>query len=393
MISVDEALRRVLALAGPVGSEVVPLRAALGRVLAAPALARLTQPPFDAAAMDGYALAAADHVAGAMLRVVGEAGAGHGFAASLQPGEAVRIFTGAPVPAGAEVVVMQEDVARAGDRITLPARIDSRRHIRLRGQDFAEGQALSAPLLLQPRHLGLLAAMNLPEVTVARRPVVAVIATGDELVMPGEDPGPGQIICSNSFTLAAMAEAAGAEARMLPIARDDEAALRQAFALAAGADLIVSSGGASVGDHDLVGRVAADLGMERAFWKVAMRPGKPLMAGRMGKAVMLGLPGNPVSAFVAARLFLLPLLAAMQGLPGAHAPLRARLGNDVAANGERTHYMRARLESGPDLPMIAPFSEQDSALQRLLTAAGALLIRPPGDGPRAAGEVVEYLPL
>lgn len=393
MISVDEALRRVLALAGPVGSEVVPLRAALGRVLAAPALARLTQPPFDAAAMDGYALAAADHVAGAMLRVVGEAGAGHGFAASLQPGEAVRIFTGAPVPAGAEVVVMQEDVAHEGDRITLPARIDSRRHIRLRGQDFAEGQALSAPLLLQPRHLGLLAAMNLPEVTVARRPVVAVIATGDELVMPGEEPGPGQIICSNSFTLAAMAEAAGAEARMLPIARDDEAALRQAFALAAGADLIVSSGGASVGDHDLVGRVAADLGMERAFWKVAMRPGKPLMAGRMGKAVMLGLPGNPVSAFVAARLFLLPLLAAMQGLPGAHAPLRARLGNDVAANGERTHYMRARLEPGPDLPMIAPFSEQDSSLQRLLTAAGALLIRPPGDGPRAAGEVVEYLPL
>ncbi|MBW6505727.1 MAG: molybdopterin molybdotransferase MoeA [Rhodobacteraceae bacterium] len=392
MISVEEALARVLALCGPVRSEAVPLRAALGRVLAAPAVATLTQPPFDAAAMDGYAITAADHHPGRTLRLIGEAGAGHGFDGTLGPGEAVRIFTGAPVPQGADRVLMQEDVQRAGDHITLPAALDARRHIRPRGQDFAEGQTVAAPLRLTPRHLGLLAAMNVATVTVARRPTVAVIATGDELVMPGEAPGPGQIVCSNSFALAAMAEEAGAEARLLPIARDSEAALRQAFALAADADVIVSSGGASVGEHDLVGKVAAELGMARAFWQVAMRPGKPLMAGRMGNAAMLGLPGNPVSAFVTARLFLVPLLAAMQGLPGGHAPRRTRLAQDVAANGPRTHYMRARLTEG-DAPMIAPFAEQDSAILRLLTEADALLIRPAGDGPRAAGAWVDYLPL
>jgi len=393
MISVEEALARVLALAAPVRAETVPLRAALGRVLAAPAAARLTQPPFDAAAMDGYAVRAADHHPGARLRVVGEAGAGHGFGAALAAGEAVRIFTGAPVPEGAGFVVMQEDVTRDGDTLLLPGALDARQHIRPRGQDFAEGDALAAPVRLGASHLGLLATMNVAEVSVARRPVVAVIATGDELVMPGEVPGPGQIICSNSFTLAAMAEAEGAEARLLPIARDTPEALAQVFALAEGADLIVTSGGASVGDHDHVGAVAASLGMQRAFWKVAMRPGKPLMAGRMGAAAMLGLPGNPVSAFVAARLFLLPLLDAMQGLPGAHAPLAARLATPLPANGERAHYMRARLAPGADLPRITPFAEQDSALTRLLSEANALLIRPAHDAPRAAGDLVNYLPL
>ena len=393
MISVEQALARVLALAGPVRSETVPLRAAAGRVLAAPATARLTQPPFNASAMDGYAVTAADHRPGARLRVVGEAGAGHGFARALAAGEAVRIFTGAPVPEGAGVVVMQENVAREGDTLVLPGTLDPRQHIRQRGQDFAEGEALAAPVRLWASHLGLLAAMNVAEVAVARRPVVAVIATGDELVMPGEVPGPGQIVCSNSFMLAAMAEAAGAEARLLPIARDTPAALAQVFALAAGADLIVTSGGASVGEHDHVGAVAAELGMERAFWKVAMRPGKPLMAGRMGAAAMLGLPGNPVSAFVTARLFMGPLIEAMQGLPGGHAVMRARLGTALPGNGERAHYMRARLGPGADLPGIAPFGEQDSALMRLLTEANALLIRPPHDAPRAAGDLVDYLPL
>jgi len=296
------------------------------------------------------------------------------------------------VPEGADWVLMQEDVHREGDHITLPAKLDPRRHIRPRGQDFAKGQVVAAALRLEPRHLGLLAAMNVATVTVARRPTVAVLATGDELVMPGEAPGPGQIVCSNSFALAAMAEDAGAEARLLPIARDNEAALRQAFALAEGADLIVSSGGASVGEHDLVGKVAADLGLERAFWQVAMRPGKPLMAGRLANAVMLGLPGNPVSAIVTARLFMLPLLAVMQGLPGEHMPLRARLADSVGANGPRTHFMRARLIPG-EVPQIAPFADQDSALLSILTKADALLIRPAGDGPRAAGAWAEYLPL
>ncbi|PKP69683.1 MAG: molybdopterin molybdenumtransferase MoeA [Alphaproteobacteria bacterium HGW-Alphaproteobacteria-4] len=392
MISVEQALARILALSGPVRGETVPLRAALGRVLAAPAVAGLTQPPFDAAAMDGYAITAEDHHPGLTLHVVGDAGAGHGFVGALARGQAVRIFTGAPVPEGAAWVLMQEDVHREGDHITLPAKLDPRRHIRPRGQDFAKGQVVAAPLRLEPRHLGLLAAMNVATVTVARRPTVAVLATGDELVMPGEAPGPGQIVCSNSFALAAMAEDAGAEARLLPIARDNEAALRQAFALAEGADLIVSSGGASVGEHDLVGKVAADLGLERAFWQVAMRPGKPLMAGRLANAVMLGLPGNPVSAIVTARLFMLPLLAVMQGLPGEHMPLRARLADSVGANGPRTHFMRARLIPG-EVPQIAPFADQDSALLSILNKADALLIRPAGDGPRAAGTWAEYLSL
>jgi molybdopterin molybdotransferase len=235
--------------------------------------------------------------------------------------------------------------------------------------------------------------MNVPEVTVYRRPVVAIIATGDELVMPGETPGPDQILCSNNFVLAALAEAAGAEVRMLPIARDTEASLRTVFGLAEGADLIVTSGGASVGEHDLVGKVATDLGLERAFWKIAMRPGKPLMAGRMGRAAMLGLPGNPVSATVCAHLFLLPMLAAMQGLPGVHRTARAVLGADTGPTGPRTHYMRARLGPTDGLPVITPFDSQDSARLGILAEADALLIRPLGDGPRRAGEVVDYLPI
>ena len=222
---------------------------------------------------------------------------------------------------------------------------------------------------------------------------VAVIATGNELVMPGEEPGPDQILCSNNFVVGAMAEAAGAELRMLPIARDSEASLRMVFGLAEGADLIVTSGGASVGEHDLVGAVAAGLGLERAFWKIAMRPGKPLMAGRMGGSVLLGLPGNPVSATVCATLFLGPMLARMQGLEARPEPRRAVLAAPVGANGARTHYMRARLAPGDGLPAITPFGNQDSALLGVLSEADALLIRPIGDGPRAAGEVVDYLPL
>ncbi|HDR27917.1 molybdopterin molybdotransferase MoeA, partial [Rhodovulum sp.] len=219
---------------------------------------------------------------------------------------------------------------------------------------------------------------------------VAIIATGDELVMPGEVPGPDQIVASNGFGLKAMVEAEGGIGRLLPVARDTEASLQTVFGLADGADLIVTIGGASVGDHDLVGKVAADLGMEQAFYKVAMRPGKPLMAGRMGKAAMIGLPGNPVSALVCAMLFLLPVLRVMQGLPAAPAPrLTARLACDLDANGPREHYMRARITADG----IAPFDRQDSALLTILSEAHALIVRPPGDGPRRAGEPVEYLPL
>ena len=393
MITVEEALARCFALVTPLPAEPVGLRQAAGRVLAEAVSARLTQPPFDASAMDGYALGRVGS-AGDRFAVVGEAGAGHAFTGTLAPDQAARIFTGAPLPQGAATIIIQEEVDVDGAAITL--KVDPRPgdHTRRRGQDFAEGDTLSAPRRLRANDLALLAAMNIPEVRVSRRPVVAIIATGDELVMPGETPGPDQIVASNLFALEAMARAEGAETRLLPIARDREEDLRQVFDLAAGADLIVTIGGASVGDHDLVGKVAADMGLERAFWKIAMRPGKPLMAGRLGASLMLGLPGNPVSAIVCGHLFLVPMLRALQGLPQeGPRPARARLAEDVGPAGNRVHYMRARLAPGDDLPLISPFVSQDSALLRILTEADALLVRPLGDGPRHAGEVVDYLPL
>jgi molybdopterin molybdotransferase len=396
LITVEEALARILEMADVLPAETVPLRRAAGRVLSEPVVARLTQPPFDSSAMDGYAIREADHAPGATLSVVGEAGAGHAYVGSVGPGQAVRIFTGAPVPTGAERVVLQEDTRRDGNRITLGDRLEKSTHIRPRGQDFLAGASLPAPRLLRPADLALIGAMNVPEVRIHRRPVVAVLSTGDELVMPGEIPRPDQIIASNGFAIAAIAEEAGAEARLLPIAPDSEDALRQAFALTDDADVIVTIGGASVGDHDHVQKVAQDLGLTRNFWKVAMRPGKPLIAGRMGRGTFLGLPGNPVSAIVTARLFLVPLLAHLQGLPGRHDTLCARLAAPVEANGPRAHYMRARLTlpaGGDDLPAITPMASQDSALLTILTEADALLIRPIGASALGSGEIVRYLPL
>lgn len=390
MISVAEALDHLFALVSPLGTEEVPLADAAGRVLAQDVAARRTQPPFAASAMDGYALNGVEADPDAQFKVIGTSAAGHGFAGRVGPGQTVRIFTGAPVPEGANRVVIQEDVTRQGDVITLGRNLDAATHIRPAGNDFSQGDVLSAPRRLAPTDLALLAAMNIATVPVRRRPVVAIIATGDELVMPGEDPSPDQIITSNNFGLKALIEEAGAEARMLPIARDTEASLKTVFGLAEGADLILTIGGASVGDHDLVGKVAADLGMDQRFYKVAMRPGKPLMAGRLNGSAMIGLPGNPVSAMVCGHVFVLPTLRAMLGLGAAPAPRKtAPLAIDIAANGPREHYMRARLtEAG-----LAPFDRQDSGLLSVLAEARALVIRPPQDGPRKAGEMVDYLPL
>lgn len=392
MISVAEAQARVLALATPLSAERLPLRKAAGRWLAGPVRAERDQPPFAASAMDGYAVAG-EAPPGARFRLIGTAAAGRAFAGTIGAGEAVRIFTGAPVPQGATRVVIQEDVTEAGGIVTIGPRPDAGTNIRAKGQDFAAGTIL-APRRLRPADLALLAAMNLPEVEARRRPVVALIATGDELVMPGEAPRADQITASNAFALAAMVEAEGGIARMLPIARDSEAALAQAFDLAAGADLIVTIGGASVGDHDLIAPVASRLGLDAAFHKVALRPGKPLLAGRLRGAALLGLPGNPVSAIVCGHLFMSPLLRALQGDPDPWPrPAKARLAADVAPTGPRTHYMRATLSAGPDLPLIAPAPRQDSALLTVLAEAAALLIRPAGDGPRTTGEIVDFLPL
>lgn len=391
LLSVEEALDMVLALARPPCPEDVDIQDALDRVLMLDAVSAITQPPFDAAAMDGYALRDADLPG--PLRVVGEAAAGRPWTGTLGAGEALRIFTGAPVPQGADRVVMQEDTARDGDRVTVTGK-PGRTHIRPRGNDFARGETLPAGRRLSATDLALLAAMNVPRVTVARQPRVAVLAGGDELVRPGEIPGPGQIISSNDIAVAALARAAGAEAQILPLARDTEESLRAAFEDARGADLIVTIGGASVGDHDLIGRVAEGMGMQRAFHRIAMRPGKPLMAGRLDGATLLGLPGNPVSTIVTAVLFMQPLIRRMQGQPDAAAALRTgRLGRPLPPEGDRQHYLRARLDEDGDGTVVQPFEDQDSARLKLMAEADALLVRPPGDPAREIGARLCYIPL
>ncbi len=392
LLSVAEAHARLMALFAALPAEEVPLAEAAGRVLAEDAVAARDQPPFDASAMDGYALRGAEARPGAVFRVIGTAQAGTGFAGSVGPGEAVRIYTGAPLPAGADRVVIQEDVARDGDAITLGAAPDPGPHLRPRGGDFRAGARLVAPRRLSPAEVTWLAAMNLPRVRVTRRPVFALIPTGDELVLPGGAPGPHQITASNNYGLKAMLEAAGAEARLLPIARDTEASLAAVFALAEGADVVVTLGGASVGDFDLVQGTALAHGLDLEFYKVAIRPGKPLMAGRLGQQVLIGLPGNPVSALVCARVFLIPAVARLLGLDGPlPAPMPARLGAAVEVNGPRSHYLRARIEAGPEGWLCTPDARQDSSLVSVLAAANGLMVRPPGDPARAIGDAVEFI--
>jgi len=388
MIPVAQALEHLFALTQLMEIEEVPLRAAAGRVLAREVTAQRTQPPFAASSMDGYALRRAEVEPDAMLKVVGEAAAGHRFTGTLRAGQAVRIFTGAPVPEGADFVVIQEDVTRRGDLITLGHTIGEKDNIRPAGGDFIAGQPLAAPRLLRPADIALLAAMNIAQVPVYRKPVVAILATGDELVQPGETPGPDQIIASNTYGLAAQLEAIGAQVRLMPIAGDTEAALMRSLTLAEGADLIVTIGGASVGDHDLVAPVAARMGMAQSFYKVAMRPGKPLMAGRLGGAAMVGLPGNPVSAMVCGTVFVAPMIRAMLGLGHHPAPRRAvPLGRDMAANGPREHYMRATLTDWA----VMPENRQDSSLLSVLAAANVLLVRAPDEPPQPAGSMVEVI--
>jgi molybdopterin molybdotransferase len=344
--------------------------------------------------MDGYAVRDMEAIPGRRLKVVGEAPAGHHWPGTIGPGECLRIFTGAPLPDGTDRVVIQEEVERDGDRIILGRDLGAGTNVRPSGADFVAGATLDAPRRLSPADVALAASMNAPILTVARKPEVALIATGDELVSPGEDPAPDQIIASNTYGLKARIDAAGGHARLLPIARDRRESLEQVFEMAKDADVIVTIGGASVGDHDLVGEVAAGLGLDRAFYKIAMRPGKPLMAGRLGDAALIGLPGNPVSAMVCAELFLIPLLDAMMGLPSGPRPrFKARLGVDLDPNGPREHYMRSELTPGDDLPTITPYPSQDSSLLTILSGASALLVRPIADDRKTAGDLVQYVPL
>ncbi|MFK7880517.1 gephyrin-like molybdotransferase Glp [Roseobacter sp.] len=390
MITVAQALDHLFDLVSPLDIETVPLRHASERVLARDVTATRTQPPFDASSMDGYALRRSEVEPDAMFKVVGEAAAGHSYQGAVGPGQCTRIFTGAPMPQDTDFVVIQEDVTRRGDLITLNRDIGGKDNVRPAGGDFKAGDKISAPCRLGPSDVALLAAMNIAKVPVTRRPIVALMATGDELVMPGETPGPDQIIASNTFGLAAQLEAEGAETRMMPIARDTPLSLKTAFGLAATADLIITIGGASVGDHDLVAPVAAELGMTQSFYKVAMRPGKPLMAGLLNDVPMIGLPGNPVSALVCGTVFVLPVVRAMLGLARIPAqPLTSQLAEDLPENGPREHYMRATLTADG----LRAFDRQDSSLLTVLAQSNALLVRPPHDPARAIGEDVSYLPL
>ncbi|WP_372572886.1 molybdopterin molybdotransferase MoeA [Ruegeria jejuensis] len=390
MISVDEARAHLFDLVSPLEVETVPLAQAAGGVLARDAVATRDQPPFAASSMDGYAMNSTEVELHAMFKVIGEAAAGKRFSGGVKPGQAVRIFTGAPMPEGTDFVVIQENTEQRGDLVTITDGPGTKSNVRPAGVDFRIGDRLTAPRRLTPSDVALLAAMNIPDVPVTRRPVVALISNGDELVMPGDIPGPDQIIASNTFGLKALLEEVGAQVRMLPVARDTTRSLSTALELAVGADVVITIGGASVGDHDLVEEVTGTLGMQRSFYKVLMRPGKPLMAGRLGDAAMIGLPGNPVSAMICGHIFVAPLLRHMQGLPDPLPQMySATLTKALTENGPRAHYMRAMIDSNG----IAAAEDQDSSLLRVLASANALIMRPPQDPAREVGETVSYIPL
>lgn len=399
LISVDEALDRLLAGTVALPAEGVDLTEANGRVLASDLAATRTQPPFPASAMDGYAVRAADLAhPPAALTVIGEAPAGHGYSGKVLQGEAVRIFTGAPVPEGADAILIQENAQREGDTVTALETVSKGQFVRPAGLDFHAGDVLlRAGTRVGFRELALAAAMNHARLPVHRRPRVAILATGDELVPPGTDPGPDQIIASNHAGVAALVEDCGGTPIHLGIAPDRQEALNERIEAAreANADVLVTLGGASVGDHDLVQDALGGAGMALAFWRIAMRPGKPLMAGHIDDMRVLGLPGNPVSSLVCSLLFLRPLLDALLGRPpapriGETLPLAVGVG----ANDQREDYLRAALTHDAEgVEQVTPFPRQDSSMLATLAQADALVIRLPHAPPLAAGARVPILRL
>jgi molybdopterin molybdotransferase len=396
---VADALAAVLSGADALPEEMAALDTAYKRTLARDLAALRTQPPQAMSAMDGYAVRATDAArAGARLKVIGEIAAGRPFDRIVGPGEAARIFTGGVIPDGTDAVIIQEDTVVEGGGITVTEAAVAGRHIRRAGVDFRQGDVLlKAGYELSDRDLSLAASMNYPLLPVRRRPKVALLATGDELVMPGETPGPGQIVYSNGYALRALARAEGADVIDLGIAADTLSATTSGIRRArdAGADILITTGGASVGDHDLVKRALDAEGVAMAFWRIAMRPGKPLMHGRLGAMRVIGLPGNPVSSYVCAFLFLVPLIRKLCGrLTIHHATESALLGRDIAANDQREDYLRARLATRNDGALIATtVDHQDSSLLGNLAAAQALLIRPPFAPAAKAGAVCSILRL
>jgi molybdopterin molybdotransferase len=395
LLSVAEALARVTKGLEPVEAERVKLDQTLGRVLAEDLTARITQPPFDASAMDGYAVRADDIVAlPAQLKIVGTSAAGAGFNGHVRQGEAVRIFTGAPVPKGADTIVIQEHAEALSGKVTIKEAVPGR-HIRPRGQDFRQGQALlRAGTRLGPRELMLAAAMNEVEPSVRRKPKIAILATGDEVVPPGSELKPDQIVSSVPYGLAALIERHGGEAMSLGIAKDDPESIVTLARAGRAADILLTVGGASVGERDLVASALKPEGLELDFWKIAMRPGKPLLYGRLSGQRFLGVPGNPVSALICAYVFLKPMLSRMLGLAEEARPLpEAVLGEALEANGDREHYMRAIStwrEDGTRVVRVLP--SQDSSLVAALASADCLIVRPPHATALGQGGRVRILP-
>lgn len=398
MIPVQEARQRIVAAFQTLPPVLVPLGEALDRVLAEDVRARVTQPPVAMSAMDGYAVRAADVAAvPVMLRQVGAAPAGGAFEGAVAAGECVRIFTGGPMPRGADAVVIQEDTTADGTSITVRESVKPGRYVRPAGLDFKVGEiGLHAGRVLNARDIGFAAAMNHPWLKVVRKPRVAIISTGDEVVLPGDPIGPHQIVSSNGPALAAFVTAAGGEPVSLGIAPDSAATLQAMADGARGADLLVTTGGASVGDHDLVRSALGARGLVLDFWQIAMRPGKPLIFGRIGDTPLLGLPGNPVSSLVCALVFLRPALHRMLGLaePAAGNRPTARLGRDLEANDRREDYLRATITTDASgRPVATPFEKQDSSMLSLLAKADCLVVRPPHAPAAKAGDTVEIIPL
>lgn len=396
MISVAKAKAKILDAMRETDAEEISVWDGLGRVLAADVSAKLNQPRADVSSMDGYAVRAVDVKSVPVdLNVIGESQAGGSFDGTVDTGQAVRIFTGAPLPHGADAIVIQEVVEREGDTATILESSDAGRFVRKAGQDFSDGDVLlAAGQHLSARDLGLAAAANADKISVRKKPRVCILATGNEVVAPGDTLGPNQIVSSNSVMLAAFVESAGAEAINLGIARDDMQSLKKLVNQARGADLLITIGGASVGDYDLVGQALDDEGVDRGFYKVAMRPGKPLIFGQLGETAVLGLPGNPVSAGVTAEVFIRPAIDKMLGLAIDNRNATVVLGNDLGENDQRQDYLRATLSTDADGNAVATtFAKQDSAMLARFASADCLVIRPPLAKAAKAGTRVEALML
>ena len=391
MISFEQALSKILYLADKIDFEEVKLEESYSRVLAHDAISSRDQPPFDASAMDGYALNKIDKLPSKKLLVIGKVAAGNSFDGTVGKGQAVRVFTGAPMPKGTNSVLIQEDTKEIENFITINQIVEKKDFVRKKGCDYKSGEILlQKGKILTSFDIALLASMNFPLLKVTKQPRVSIISTGDELVFPGNLPDSNQIVASNTYGLKALLTKWGATSHILPIARDNISSLEKAIDLAIPADLVITIGGASVGDHDYVNKVFNKINVKHSFYKVAMRPGKPILAGKNNNTIFVGLPGNPVSALVCAQLLLKPLIGKMLGTSELNnIEKKASLQNDLPKNGGRKHFMRAFFNNG----YLEVSQKQDSSLLNVLQKANALVIRKPNEPPAKKGDLISYLDL